>query len=348
MAANFLNTNRNQTRYFFATTENGEQDLGLAYGTTGGVANLSTMSVTLSGGGGSEIVNIAPAYVASEYVIAEEALIAGTGSTYFTLSTLVSSFTGVNISIDRIPGSGLGCIENYAGNGSLKGFEFLSRGLNSELISSGNTTVNNYFSTIGTPGAFARMGGGGNFITATLTSYSQTSFWDASGSISTTTLYPAYKDNAEFGAEPSNTVTIAGASNQATPYVMLFSTPVSGLDPSKQVFLSINWTNALSTGSNHVNFKVGFSTATAYTNLLQTAYVPGGNFSPAGQLSVSTSIGHTLVTGCCDPDGIDAGGSGTLFVAGQLSDPNAPADLLWIAKGQVSEPTKNALVYRSF
>jgi hypothetical protein len=347
MSANFLNTNRNATRFFFATTENGEQDLGLAFGTTGGTPSLSTMSVTLSGGGGSEIVNIAPQFLATEFCLGEQALIAGTASQYFTASTLTSTVTGVNISSDRLGGTGTACIESYAGNGSLRGFEFLSRGLNAELISTIDTTTNLWLSSIGRPGATAVLGGTGTFGTANLTSFSQQTFFDVSGSISTISLYPAYKDNTEFGAD-SNVVTIAGSSNQATPFVPLFSTPVTGLNPNTQTFLSINWANALSTGSNHVNFKVGFSTATAYTNLLQTSYVPGGSFTPSGQLSASSPVGHTLLSGCCDSDGINADGTAMLYVLGQLSDPNAPADLLFIAKGQVSEATRNALVYRSF
>jgi hypothetical protein len=170
MSANFLNTNRNADRYFFATVENGEQDLGLAYGTTGGVVNLSTMSVTLSGGGGSVIVNQAPQFAASEFVVGEQALLAGTDSTYFTMSTLTSSIVGVNISSDRASGTGTACIESYAANGSLGGFEFLSRGLNAALISTTNVDTNNYLTAIGRPGATAALGASGTFVTGTLQS----------------------------------------------------------------------------------------------------------------------------------------------------------------------------------
>lgn len=161
-------------------------------------------------------------------------------------------------------------------------------------------------------------------------------------------VFPCSKTNVEFGAEPSNLVTVAGASNQATPYVMLFSTPLTGLNPNTQTFININWVNALSTGSNHINYKIGFSTATAYTNIVQTAYVPGGNFSPSGTVQAATPLGHTNVACVVDPDGIAADGTATLFIAGQFSDPNAAADTLYIAKNTFSEATRNALVWRPF
>ncbi len=97
MSANNLQTNRNATRYFFATSENGEQTLGLQYGTTGGTPNLSTMAVTISGSGGNGvIVNTAPSFQATDYIFAEEGL-GAYGSTYFTPSTLATTITGINL-----------------------------------------------------------------------------------------------------------------------------------------------------------------------------------------------------------------------------------------------------------
>lgn len=162
MSANNLQTNRNASRYFFATSENGEQTLGLQYGTTGGATNLSTMAVTISGSqGNGVIVNQAPQYVATEFMVAEDALITGTNSSYFTMSTINNTLVGVNMSIDRNPGSGLACIEAYSGNGAYKGFEFLSRGVNSALQS---TLMDSYLSTIGSPGAIAKIGGNGQLV----------------------------------------------------------------------------------------------------------------------------------------------------------------------------------------
>ena len=128
----------------------------------------------------------------------------------------------------------------------------------------------------------------------------------------------------------------------------MFSTPLTGLNPNTQTFININWVNSLSTGSNHINYKIGFSTATAYTNIIQTAYVPGGNWSPGGTVQAATPLGHTNVACVVDPDGINPDGTATLFIAGQLSDPNAAADTLYIAKNTVSEATRNALVWRPF
>jgi hypothetical protein len=122
---------------------------------------------------------------------------------------------------------------------------------------------------------------------------------------------------------------------------------VANLNPNLQSLVNINFANALSSGSNHVNYKLGFSTATAYTNIIQTSYVPGGQFSPSDLPSATTPIGHTNICAVLDPDGLSASGDGFLYVMGQLSDPGASADQLFIAKGTSSEPTRNALTYKT-
>ena len=351
MSANFLNTNRNANRYFFATTENGEQDLGLTYGTTGGVVNLSTMSVTLSGGGGAVVVNQAPQYVASEFVIGEDALITGTNSQYFTPSTLTSSIVGVNISYDRLGGTGMACIESYGGNGSSKGFEFLSRGLNSELLSTVNTNFNYYVSSIGKPGASFVIGANGEVDASKLVTQAIATVIDLSGALGTIPVFPTNQTNLEFQAGSNTVVTIAGATDNQTlfgnTYAPLFSTPLSNLNPNGKTFLSINWANALSTGSNYVTYKVGFSTATAYTNTVSTHPVPGGAFSPSGIPQASTPIGNTLITCAVDPDGVNPDGTGTLYVLAQFPNPSEPADLLYLDKGPVTEPTRYALTWHA-
>lgn len=415
MSANFLNTNRNATRYFFATSEAGEQDLSLEFGSTGGVPNLSTMSVALSGGGGSVVVNQAPQFVASQFVAGEDAVLSGTNSQYFTMSTLTSTLTGVNISTDRLPGTGVACIESYGGNGSLGGIEFLSRGLDAELISTTNAGINSYMSSIGRPGASAVIGSSGTILSATGQASQYQSIDVATGGggrvaygindlsgvggvqslarwgIGTSAVptggnvgsdftiyayaddgsflssdmrirrsdgamaiqnissvqnfvssgvyapvFPCTKDNTEFGI-PSvgNTAPISGVLQ------VLFSTPVSGLNPNLQTLLNINWGHALSTASAYVDYKIGFSTATAYTNVLTTAYVEGGGWTPGGSYS---TISH--LNTCCilDPDGIEANGTGMLYVAGRML--NGSNDTIYIDKGTVSEATRNALCYR--
>ena len=415
MSANFLNTNRNATRYFFATAEAGEQDLSLQFGTTGGVPNLSTMSVALSGGGGSVVVNQAPQFVATQFVAGEDALIGGTNSQYFTLSTLTSTLTGVNISIDRKPGSGTACIESYAGNGSAGGFEFLTRGFNSELVSTNQAYMNNYLSSIGAPGATAFLQGTGSLnVSLGMTTPFYTSLQpsastlrshygiqDLSGAngvtrlprwtigtsnlatggdvgtdfcifpfgdngtlkpnaleiqridgamnipnISTVTnlvstatyakVFPCTKDNVEFGIPGANNTTAITDVLQ-----VLFSTPVTGLNPNTQTLLSINWGNALSTGSNYVDYKLSFSTATAYTNVLQTAFLPGGGWTPGGAPS---TIGNTNICCVLDPDGLNPGGDGFLYVAGRMLD--GSSDTIYLDKGIVTEPTRYSLNYR--
>lgn len=430
-------TNINRSRFFFATTENGEQQLALDFGTTGGAVNLSTMSVAITGDqGNSVIVNTAPQYLATEFMVAEDALITGTNSTYFTMSTLNATLVGTNISVDRFPGTGTTCIEAYSGNGGNRGFEFLSRGVNSQLVSTIYNGINTTLSTVGAVGATARLGGNGSFITgdATCGAFSATEYpsgtggfgqgrpcygiRDISGADNATSyarwtigtsglptggdvgsdftifaytdagnynntpmkiqrsdgsmqinnissisasaggtakgqVFPILTDNTEFGAPTNDVFVIAGAtSNQSlygTTFPVIFSTPVSTLNPNYETLLNINWANSLSTGSNHVNFKIGFSTATAYTNIVQTSYVPGlaGSWTPSDLPSANTPVGHTNICAVLDPDGLNAQGDGFLYVMGQLSDPNAPADQLYIAKGATSEPTRNALTYKT-
>lgn len=430
MSANFSQTNRNANRYFFATSEGGEQTLGLQFGTTGGTPNLSTMAVTISGAGGNGvIVNQAPSFQATDYIFAEEGM-GVYGSTYFTPSTLSSNITGINLSSDRVPGSGTACIESYSGNGSFLGFEFLSRGVGGALVSTINVPINNYMSSINRPGATGVLGGSGNLLVANIQASGHQSIdkqpdnvrlcfnisdlsgtngvtlqqrWSiatqnpctggnagsdlafynyndagtfintplaikrsdgsmAIANISSMTaelggtskgqVFPIIPDNVEFG--PSNAVfVVAGAtSNQAlygTTFPVVFSTPVANLNPNYQSLVNINWANSLSTSSNHVNFKIGFSTATAYTNIVQTSYVPGlgGSWTPGDLPSATTPVGHTNICAVLDPDGLGAPGDGFLYVMAQLSDPSAPADQLYLQKGPSSEPTRNALCYKT-
>lgn len=419
-------TNRNQTRYFFATSEDGEQTLDLVYGTTGGSPSLSTMAVAISGSqGNAVVVNIAPQLVASEFVAGEQAVIAGTGGSYFTLSTLATTLPGVSISTERIPGTGTACIESYGTNGSLQGFEFLNRGIGGALVSTTSVGINDYMSSIGRPGAAAVLGPSGTLLTGNIQASVIASVdqpaggggrgcfnindlsgtggvqslgrWSigtsgiASGSnvgsdftlyryadagtflgsdlfvrrsdgamkvqnmssifteISTSTyaqVYPTNQTNIEFGPPGNSTIIGGGVANQplyASVFAPIFSTPLTNLNPNGKTFLSINFVNSLSSGSNHIDYKVGFSTSTAYTNVRTTQYIPGGFFAPGGAPSISTPVGHTLITCCLDPDGVNPDGTGTLYVQGQLTDPNAPLDLLYVDKGPITEPTRYAL-----
>jgi hypothetical protein len=425
-----LQTNINASRYFFATQEAGEQELFLStIGGGGPNGNISSLAVGISGpAGNAVVVSEGPSYMASEFISADQGAVFGSGSTYWTASTITSTITGVSLSTDRFPGSGIGSIEAYAGNGSTGGFEFLSRGVNSALISTTSVDANNYISSIGRPGATAVLGSSGTLVTAAfqgplfnnvqsesgagagcytisdlsggsqvqtrwsigksgaitgsnagsdlnffayadsgnyLGNWIQLKRSDGSmaiqnissisaslGGTSKGQVFPMKTDNTEFGAD-SNVVIVAGAtSNQSlfgSVWAPLFSTPVSSLNPNYETLLNINWANTLSTGSNHVNFKIGFSTATAYTNIIQTSYVPGlgGSFTPSDQPGVTSPIGHTNICCVVDPDGLTAQGDGVLYVAGQFSDPAAAADQLFIAKGLATESTRNALTYKT-
>lgn len=334
-------TNRNGSRYFFATSENGEQTLGLQYGTTGGAAPISTMAVTISGAGGNGVVvTEAPAYLATEFCLGENALMGGTNSTYQTLSTINTTLSGFNISMDRVPGSGITTIENYGTNGSFKGFEFLSRGVNSALLS---TPMDAYLTTIGRPGATAVLGATGTIATNSIVSnFQATPRADLSGGAQTI-LYPAPKTNVEFGAAgPNNVVPITGVQTN------MFSVPLTGLNPNTQTLLNIDFANALSSGVDSlVSYRVGFSTSTAYTNVKQTVVVGAGSWTPSDIPSAATPITWTNICCMLDSDGINPDGTATLYVDAQLSNPSAAPDQIFIKKGLVTEPTRNAIVYRS-
>ena len=403
-------TNRNSGRYFFATAEDGEQTLGLQYGTTGGAAPISTMAVTISGTqGNGVIVSEAPCYLATEFMLGEDAMMGGTNSTYNTLSSINTTLSGFNISKDRVPGSGRTTIESYNTNG-VGGFEFLNRGVNSALTS---TMMDSWFSAQGAPGATATLfpngdlatgrnlvtncgislaaqtGGGGagswniadlsggigrtrwsifkygietggntgtnlalgayndngsfnsNVFTATRATGAMaiTNLSSITNQVSTGTyanVFPCTKDNTEFGIPgANNTAPITGALS------VLFSTPVANLNPNTQSLVNINFANAISSASKYVDYKIGFSTATAYTNILQTAYLPGGGWTPGGAPS---TIGNTNICCILDPDGLNPNGTGFLYVAGRTLD--GSTDTIYIDKGLVTEPTRNALCYR--
>lgn len=422
MASLFNATTINQTpRYFFATKAEGEQDLFTQIGT---VAGLSTFNVGITGVGGNLVqIDTMPQVNATEFVNGEGAVFAGTGSDYLTLSTINTTASGLSMSIDRRAGSGITSLENYGTNGQ-GGFEFLCRAVNSQLVSTTQSYMNNYLSSIGAEGAAAFLQptgalnvslgmttpfytslqsqsaalrshygiqdlSGANGVTRIPRWTIGTSNLPTGGNVGTDwclfafddvgsylgnyleiqrkngamniqnissvqnlistgvtgTIFPANKTNVEFG---EGTKVIAGASNQATPYVVLFSTPVSGLNPDTQSLININFTNAISTATPLlVNYKIGFSTATAYNNCLQTALVPGGQFTPSALPSANTPIGYTNICAMVDSDGLNPDGSGFLYVAGQLSDPNGVANQIYVKKGQTSEATRNAFVWRS-
>ena len=424
--ANFNQTNINRDRFFFATKTEGEQDL---FSQTQAAGNFTDFYLGITGAGGNLVqINQMPDIIGTSTAGGEEMLYAGTASTYKTLSTLSGTAAGISLSTDRIPGTGVATIESYGTNGSLRGLEILSRGVNSELISTTSLGINNYMSSIGRPGATAVVGASGTFLTAQLQASQVNSidyptggggrtcfnindlsgaggltaqarwaigtvtvptgsdvgsdlaffsYGDAGNfltspmamkrsdgslaianissiqavySATPATVFPTNKTNQEFGAEGKVEVIAGATSNQAlfgSPWAPLFSTLITGANPNGQTFLSINFANALSTGSNHVNYKVGFSTATAYTNVVTTSYVPGsgGTWTPSDLPSATSPIGHTLVTCCLDSDGVNTDGAATLYVQGQLSDPAAAADQIFCAKGETTEATRNSLVW---
>lgn len=174
-----LQTNVNGNKYFFATVEAGEQQLGLSTIVQSGV---STTAMTISGPAGNAVIyTVAPTFLATEFLAADEGLAVGGASTYWTPSTILTTTQGISLSSDRVAGSGVACIESYAGNGSLKGFEFLSRGLNSELLSTTSVGINTFISSIGNPGATAVLRDTGSLLTAGLQAANLTSLDNPTG-----------------------------------------------------------------------------------------------------------------------------------------------------------------------
>jgi hypothetical protein len=167
MASLASQTNINTTRYFFATTEAGEQVLNTE---TQAAGNLTDFYVSISGPQGNAVqINQMPDIIGTVTTGGEEMVYAGTASTYKTLSSLSATATGISLSTDRIPGSGIASIESYASNGPFTGFEFLTRGTNSALLSTTTAGINTYMSTIGRPGATAVLGGTGTLVCGSAT-----------------------------------------------------------------------------------------------------------------------------------------------------------------------------------
>jgi hypothetical protein len=336
MAANFLNTNRNTDRYFFATSENGEQQLSLEYGTVG---PFSTMSVAISGDQGNAVtVNVAPDMLANGTVLGQGSVSGGSSSTF--LPYFYQNSSGFNISMDRIPGSGITTIENYGTNGAYKGFEFITHTTGGAILYNAMST---FMSTIGRPGATTVLGGTGTVATnSVVTNFQATPRSDLSGGLEII-LYPAPRTNVEFGAAgPNNVVPITSVLTN------MFSIPISALKQNTQTLLNINFANALSTATDAlVTYKVGFSTATAYTNCQQTVVVGGGSWTPSDIPSATTPITYTNICCMIDSDGINPDGTATLYVDAQLANPSAAPDQIFIKKGLVTEPTRNALTWRS-
>ena len=421
-------TSVNNNRFFFATKDAGEQEL---YTTTAAAAPFTDFYVGINGASGNQVqINQMPDIIGTVTAGGEEMVYAGTASTYKTLSSLSQTATGISLSCDRDPGSGIATIESYASNGSYTGFEFLSRSVNGTLISTTNVAINNYISSINRPGATAVLGGSGTFVAANsyasavnsldvqtgpagrgcftiqdlsgvggvtpqsrwtigttlvptggntgsdLAIYSYTdagnyldnpmtirrsdaatsiknisSMFSKAGGTANGQVYPVLKDNAEFGANNDVAIVAGATSNQSlygSTWAMLFSTPVANLNPNNQTLLNINWLHSLSTASNTVLYKVGFSTATAYTNCVQSAVVPGigGTWTPSDLPGTGTPVGALNICTILDPDGLNPPGDGFLYVQAQLIPESEPADQLYIAKGQTSEATRNALTYK--
>jgi hypothetical protein len=150
-------TSLNPTTFFFATKAAGEQDLYTSTITSGA---FNDYFVGIDGGNLVQI-NQMPDVIGTSTAGGEEMVYAGTASTYKTLSSLSATATGVSLSTDRTPGTGIATIESYRSNGNTGGFEFLSRGTNSELLS---TSMDSYLSSIGRPGATAVIGASGSVV----------------------------------------------------------------------------------------------------------------------------------------------------------------------------------------
>jgi hypothetical protein len=236
-------TSLNPTTFFFATKAAGEQDLYTSTITSGA---FNDFFVGIDGGNLVQI-NQMPDVIGTSSVGGEEMLYAGTASTYKTLSSLSATAVGTSISIDRTAGSGITTIEAYAGNGSFGGYEFLSRGVNSALVS---TPIDNYMKGIGREGATAVLGAsgtlvaGGALITPVVTSLSDPdktgagsgvfSINDLSG-VNSLARWSFYKFGNPTGADVGTNLALAAYNDAGT-----FIAPAMTLDRKTASVTQIN------------------------------------------------------------------------------------------------------------
>jgi hypothetical protein len=344
MASLANQTNINTTRYFFATTEAGEQVLNTETEVAG---NLTDFFVSISGPQGNSVqINQMPDVIGTVTTGGEEMLYAGTASTYKTLSSISATAVGTSISIDRTPGSGITTIEAYAGNGSFGGYEFLSRGVNSALLS---TPIDNYMKGIGREGATAVLGASGTLVAgaavitpvATSLSLPDTtgagvgvfSVNDLSG-VNSLARWSFYKFGNTTGAEAGTNLALA-AYNDAGNFIA----PAMTLDRKTASVAQINQYDypqkLLSTvgTANQTGVEVPNATPTVIYSLSNADMIPGAIYStdigfqwqvgPTGGGDTWIELGVRL-GGNGDfnydvPQYIPSGGTGTFFISNSIS-----------------------------
>jgi hypothetical protein len=342
MAALQNQTSLNPNTFFFATREAGEQDLYTSTITAGAFTDFA-VGIT---GGNQVTINQMVDVIGTSSVGGEEMLYAGTASTYKTLSSLSETAVGTSISIDRTAGSGITTIEAYAGNGSFGGYEFLSRGVNSELVS---TPIDNYMKGIGREGATAVLGAsgtlvaGGALITPVVTSLSDPdktgagsgvfSINDLSG-VNSLARWSFYKFGDTTGAEAGTNLALA-AYNDAGNFIA----PAMTLDRKTASVSQINQyeypQKLLSTvgTANQTGVSVPNATPTVIYTLSNADMIPGAIYStdigfqwqvgPTGGGDTWIELGVRL-GGDGDfnydvPQYIPSGGTGTFFISNSIS-----------------------------
>jgi hypothetical protein len=344
MASLASQTNINTTRYFFATTEAGEQVLNTETEVAG---NLTDFFVSISGPQGNSVqINQMPDVIGTVTTGGEEMLYAGTASTYKTLSSISATAVGTSISIDRTPASGITTIEAYAGNGSFGGYEFLSRGVNSALLS---TPIDNYMKGIGREGATAVLGAsgtlvaGGAVITPVATSLSLPdttgagvgvfSVNDLSG-VNSLARWSFYKFGNPTGAEAGTNLALA-AYNDAGNFIA----PAMTLDRKTASVAQINQYDypqkLLSTvgTANQTGVSVPNATPTVIYSLSNADMIPGAIYStdigfqwqvgPTGGgdtwIELGVRLGGNGSFNYDVPQYIPSGGTGTFFISNSIS-----------------------------
>lgn len=312
-------TSINPNRYFFATKDDGEQEL---YTTTVAAGNLTDFYVGINGASGNQVqINQMPDIIGTTSVGGEEMVYAGTASTYKTLSSLSVTATGISLSSDRTPGTGIATIESYRSNGSTGGFEFLSRGTASELLS---TPMDSYFTSIGRPGATAVLGASGSLVTgstATATAIGSLSAQDSGpgtgcftindlsggqartrwswykygfetgGNSGTNLALGAYSDGGTFIAAPitiSRALAQVGQINQYNYPQAVVAVPPSAISPGAVT--------------------VGNATPTVILTIPSTGLVPGQNYLT--DINISITATNPLAVPVFLQLGVRLGGNG--------------------------------------
>lgn len=317
-------TSINSNRFFFATKEDGEQEL---YPSTIVAGPITDFYVGINGNSGNLVqINQMPDIIGTSSVGGEGMVYWGTSSDYKTLSSINTAATGGSMSIDRVAGSGKVSIENYGTNGSAPGFEFLCRGVNSALVS---TSMDSWMSAQGAPGATAVLFPSGNFAvgsnlltTCAVSLAAQTgpggqgcfNIADLSGAGIGKTRWSFFKYGFETGGNTGTNLAL-GSYNDAGGFLdNIFTVTRSTGEMSISNLSSVNTVaypqNLLSTvaTANQTGVSVPSATPTVIYTLTNNDLIPGAVYNT--DVGFQWEVGDPGLTGTFIELGVRLGGNG--------------------------------------